>query len=72
MRSFGSNDIEPAPQNPGMRIGMYSQTPPRNASSPDAANGVSMTFTACAPGAENCRGRNTGKKIDQVAFTIFL
>ena len=51
---------------------MISQTMPRNDSSPDAANGISIPLTACAPGAENPRGRNAGENRSDRLYEFFI
>src|SRR5262249_46598900 len=72
MRSSGSNDIEPAPQNPGMRNGMYSQTTPRNDSSSGRGQWNLDNAYRCAPGAENRRGRNAGENQSDRLYDFFI
>src|SRR5262249_16087260 len=55
-----------------MRIGMYSLTPPHNDSSPDAANGISITLTASAPGAENRHGPKAGENRSDRLYDLFI
>src|SRR5262245_21212085 len=72
MRSSGSNDIELAPQNPGVRIGMYSQTPPRNDSIPGRGQWNPDNAYRCAPDAENRRGRNSGQNRSDRLYDFFI
>src|SRR5262245_13408764 len=72
MRSSGSNDIELAPQNPGMRIGMYSQTPPRNDSSPGRGQWNLDNAYRCPPGVENRRSRDARENWSERLYDFFI
>src|SRR5215510_1903279 len=72
MRSSGSNDIELAPQNPGMRIGMYSQTPPRNDSSLGRGQwNLDNAYRLCPWSGESSRAQCRGKRSDRL-YDFFI
>src|SRR5262245_22669521 len=72
MRSSGSNDIELAPQNPGMRISMYSQTTPRNDPNPGLGQWNLDNAYRFVPGAENRRGRNAVENRSDRIYDFFI